>query len=440
YCDQPASFRQHVRNAFRNSKQTIWIHTVSYEKGVDAPSDKMDDSLRLDEPTLRRLGWFLWTLALLLGLAAFVLTYLVGFGIYEGLGFRSFAPVGGLIFTSVGLVLIVHHPRHAIGWVLCITGVLIAAQGLILELALYAQIVSERFSLAHHLFWILEWYWQFFLYGLLLLLLLFPNGRLPSRRWRPILVLITITVPVRIGLLALKPGPLAVGPDFTNPYGLDGLSQATQDLLGLAGTVLLLLAFVPAASALFLRFHRARGVERQQLKWFAYVGVMVALLIGPATRFLWLLPVAWLGLLAMPVTIGIAVMRYRLYDIDLIIRRTLVYGILSAVLVAVYFGSVILLQAALTALTGQQSPVAIVISTLFIAALFNPLRQRVQAIIDRRLYRRKYDADRMLTRFAATARDEVDLDQLTSALLDVVNETVQPRQMSLWLKTSSDGE
>jgi len=347
------------------------------------------DRFQLSRRQLRRLAWLLWALAMLLSLAAFVLTFVSGLGIYEGLGFRSFAAVGGMVFSSVALVLIVNLPRHRIGWILAMSGLLIAGQGLMVEVGLYAQTVTGQLELARTLYWMLEWYWQLYIYGLLLLLLLFPNGRLPSRRWRPILVLVTVTVPLRIILLAINPGPMAIEPAFENPYGLDGLSQASRDLMVSAQSLLLLLAFVPAAVAPFVRFRRARGVERQQLKWFAYVGVMVALLIAPATRLLWLLPLAWIGLLAMPVTIGVAVLRYRLYDIDLIIRRTLVYGILSTVLALVYFGTVVLLQAALTALTGQGSPVAIVISTLLIAALFSPLRRRVQTLIDRRLYRRK---------------------------------------------------
>jgi hypothetical protein len=195
------------------------------------------------------------------------------------------------------------------------------------------------------------------------------------------------------------------------------------------------------AASLFLRFRKARGVEREQIKWLFYAGVVFVLFYMPsfvgntyyqAENLLnLLLPV---GMSTLPIAIGIAILRYRLYDIDVIIRKTLQYALLTGLLLLVYFGSVILLQGLTENLFGEQSPLVIVLSTLAIAALFNPLRTRIQDFIDRRFYRKKYDAEQALTQFTATARDEVDMDQLNAALLQTVEETMQPESVSLWLQ------
>ncbi|MFN2152780.1 MAG: hypothetical protein ACK2T5_14345, partial [Anaerolineales bacterium] len=193
--------------------------------------------------------------------------------------------------------------------------------------------------------------------------------------------------------------------------------------------------------SLFVRFHRARGVEREQIKWLFYAAAVFALFYLPSfigntyseNDNLWnmLLPI---GMSTFPIAIGIAILRYRLYDIDIIIRKTLQYAILTGLLALVYFGNVILLQSLTENLFGEQSPLVIVLSTLAIAALFNPLRSRIQDFIDRRFYRKKYDAEQALAQFAATARDEVDMDQLNAALLQVVEQTMQPESVSLWLQ------
>jgi hypothetical protein len=216
---------------------------------------------------------------------------------------------------------------------------------------------------------------------------------------------------------------------------------------------MLTLIFVSAAS-LFMRLRRARGVERQQIKWFTYTGVVAssaALLtytISEPIGALWLKWVGYvvmqLALIGMPISMGIAILRYRLYEIDIIINRTLVYASLTAILAGVYFGSVTVTQALFRALTGQQEQpqLAIVISTLIIAALFNPLRRRIQSFIDRRFYRSKYDARKTLEAFSAKLRKETDLEALSDDLVGVVKETMQPAHVSLWLRseTASQGE
>jgi hypothetical protein len=236
---------------------------------------------------------------------------------------------------------------------------------------------------------------------------------------------------------------------YANPFFEGGALGAFFDTMGRLGGSALFGCAVAAVISVFVRLRSADGEKRQQIKWFAYAA---AVLLGCLTLFplMWVVPlwaiflIVVIGLSAMPVAVGIAVLRYRLYDIDRIINRTLVYGALTAALVAVYFGGVTTTQDILRALTGQeqQPQLAIVISTLVIAALFNPLRRRIQSFIDRRFYRRKYDARKTLEAFAATLRDETDLEALSGDLVGVVKETVQPAHASLWLRpdTSAKGK
>jgi hypothetical protein len=239
---------------------------------------------------------------------------------------------------------------------------------------------------------------------------------------------------------AFSPGPI-LGLNVPNPLGIEGLPNAYEQLQALMFTLI----FIASASTL-VRLHRARGVERQQIKWFAYAGALAAsasllnYTTFEAVDVRWIelaghIP-ALVGILGIPTAVGIAILRYRLYEIDTLINRTLVYGALTATLVAVYFGGVATTQAIFRTLTGQeqQPQLAIVVSTLVIAALFNPLRRRIQSFIDRRFYRRKYDARKTLETFSAKLRDETDLDSLNAELVGVVRETMQPAHVSLWLR------
>jgi hypothetical protein len=198
--------------------------------------------------------------------------------------------------------------------------------------------------------------------------------------------------------------------------------------------------------SLFVRFRRARGDERQQIKWFASAAALTLAWIIVAEEQSGEIVALW-GLLviaSIPVATGMAILRYRLYDIDRIINRTLVYGVLTGILALVYFGGVATSEAIFRALTGQeqQPQIAVVVSTLVIAALFTPLRRRIQRFIDRRFYRRKYDASKTLEDFSAQLRDETDLEALSNDLVGVVRETMQPAYVSLWLRpeTASKGE
>jgi hypothetical protein len=287
------------------------------------------------------------------------------------------------------------------------------------------------------------WVWGLPAGPTVFLLLGFPDGRLPNRRWRwfawfTLLLIVGGTISQ-----ALAPGSVYYLRAIHSPLGVEGLPNYGK----LIETVMFTLVFVSAGS-LFVRRLRASGVERQQLKWFTYSstlaisGVILTYTISDAIGALWLVWVGYVvlvvgfiaALIGFPISIGIAIVRYRLYDIDILINRTLVYGALSATLALIYFGGVATTQAIFRALTGQQEQpqLAIVISTLLIAALFNPLRRRIQRFIDRRFYRSKYDARKTLEAFSAKLRDETDLDALSDDLVGVVKETMQPSHISLW--------
>jgi MFS family permease len=284
------------------------------------------------------------------------------------------------------------------------------------------------------------------------LILLFPDGRLPSRRWRPLAWLSgAVIVLMSIGGV-LTPGKLEDLRGVSNPFGLEQypwVGEVTQSVI-----LLLPLCILASVVSLVLRFLRSSGEERAQIKWLAFAASILGLgfsffvilgdLLPGASRGtdpLWgnlLEDAVTMSFAGVPVAVGVAILRYRLYDIDLIINRALVYGMLTAMLVLVYIGCVVGLQGVLRVLTGQESTLAIVASTLAIAALFNPVRRRIQSLVDRRFYRRKYDARKTLETFSAKLRDETDLDALNSELVGVVRDTVQPVHASLWLRSPTE--
>jgi len=235
---------------------------------------------------------------------------------------------------------------------------------------------------------------------------------------------------------ALEAGPLEDFPQIANPYGVD---SPIVGMVGVAGSIVAAGSLVASAISLLVRLRSVGSEQRQQIKWLAYGGMVVVcgVCVGGLT-ILWSVPVSIVimsvSLLRLPVFTGIAILRHRLYDIDIIINRTLVYGTLTATLVALYFGSIVLLQRLFVILTGQQSTLAVVASTLLIAALFTPLRRRIQSFIDRSFYRRKYDAAKTLEGFSMKLRDETDLEALRDDLVGVVRETMQPAHVSLWLR------
>jgi hypothetical protein len=362
------------------------------------------------------------------------------------LGSSSFwntGPVSLLIlaFSTVGAVVASRRPENSIGW-LFLSGAFAWILGeLALEYGVYALITTPAAPPAGD--WA-AWFgaWARGLGWFLIvvfLLLLFPNGRLPSARWRPVLW-------GAVGYIAFFSLAIWLSPESfdlrlvavaSNPFGLE--LEIVGLLLDITNLTFPLLV-VAGGAAVIVRFRRSRGDERQQIKWFAYaVALMIVVFLvwftlavtGLAFPSALMFTVPLIGL---PIAVGIAVLRYRLYDIDLVINRTLVYGALTVALVLVYFGSVVVLQRTFVLLTGSGSQLTIVASTLAIAALFNPLRRRIQGFVDRRFYRDKYDATRTLDSFSARLRDETDLENLAGDLLSVIRNTMRPEHAGLWLR------
>jgi hypothetical protein len=388
------------------------------------------------------LAWVVACIVVLLYAAGICANYLLE----RSAGLPSEHPVEDVVFVVglgafvvVGALLVAKRPTNPISWIMAA----IALMGAIFPTGgtYAAYVMSTRGqpdALAVIGAWTQAWYWYLLIaLAFVYLPLLFPDGRLLSRRWLPVAILPGIGTMGMVVLGALTGTLHDSYFDYTidNPIGIEGMAFVEElPIFGLL-TALFGVGLVGGVASVVVRFRRSRGVERQQMKWFVY---SVALLLTfPLEGFL---PdivdsvLFGLTLIAIPTAIGIAILRYRLYDIDLVINRTLVYGPLTAMLVLVYLGGVISLQYAFRTLTGQGSQIAIVASTLAIAALFNPLRRQVQTFVDRRFYRRTYDAAKILEAFSAKLRDETDLDALNDELLSVVQETIQPAHVSLWLR------
>lgn len=347
-----------------------------------------------------------------------------------------------LAYATVGALVASRRPENRVGWLLLVAALGFEIQGIAMGYAAYA-LVAEPGALpgGEIAAWLAWWIW---VPGLTLtttlLFLLFPDGRLLSRRWLAVAVLAAVLGTLGTVSSALETGPvdLLQAVDVENPFGVDG----ADDVATVTGWLLLLLAACSAIS-LVLRYRHLRGEERLQLKWFVAAAVLLAAtVIGVflSTDYAsttvnsamgWAFVVA---LAAVPIAIGVAVFKHRLYEIDLIIRQTLVYGVLSALLAGLYFGIVLALQEVFSSFAGG-SDLAIAVSTLAVAALFRPVRGRIQGIVDRRFYRQRYDATQTLEAFGARLRQEIDLDSLSAELRAVVSETMQPAHVSLWLRS-----
>ncbi len=366
-----------------------------------------------------------------------------------------------LAFPIVGALIASRRPHNPIGWICLAVGLLWMLLGLFDFYGVYGLAKPDTVPFPVVSYALVDWLWLPTV-GLLAiyLLLLFPDGRLPSRRWRPLAWLSGLVI-VLLGVdSVLAPGELTDLEGVRNPFGLEGAPWLVDAQIALL--LLFVACILASAVSLILRYRRSGGEVREQIKWIALAGSLVGLLLSTALSLiivaegmrgsggstpLWLQGLLFVMLLSfagVPVAIGFAVLRYRLYDIDLLINRTLVYGTLTATLGIVYFGGVTATQALLRTITSEEQlpQLVVVASTLVVAALFNPLRGRIQSFIDRRFYRRKYDAAKTLEGFSMKLRDETDLEALRGDLVGVVRETVQPAHVSLWLRpeTASKGK
>ena len=353
--------------------------------------------------------------------------------------------VMALTFPTVGALIASRRPKNPIGWILCGTGLLTGVRSFAQAYADFLLVGRPGvLPAAEYMGWIASWS-RVPVVGLAsaLVLVVFPDGKLLNRSWWAVVWMAVGGSALVALFMALDPGLWSYHTSWNYPLALErGVFKDLVEPLGRIGFVLLIVSWLCAAIALLIRVDKGSPVERQQIKWLAYFAILMFVgfaFVGAGFFGGW---IYWAELLSsaafncLPVGVGIAILKYRLYDIDLLINRTLVYGSLTVTLALVYFGGVATTQAIFRALTGQeqQPQIAIVISTLVIAALFNPLRRRIQAFIDRRFYRSKYDAAKTLEAFSAKLRDETDLDALSDDLMTVVRETMQPAHVSLWLR------
>ncbi|MBA2530489.1 MAG: hypothetical protein H0V23_00020 [Nocardioidaceae bacterium] len=411
--------------------------------------------MSLSDHTLRRAAWACWwflVVVLIIGLPIALSDGPAPQGTWGASGdvLEIAFNLVVLVFPLTGLLILIRQPQNTIGWVLQGIGVTWGVGSLLDSYATYGLVLNPGSLPGADVAAALNegtWAPWIGLMGIFLILL-FPDGRLPSPRWRPVAWLSAVTIVAVTVVIGLEPGLLEEGPvpDMTNPIGLEAAQLPLLVLLAIF-LPLLPLCIVASAVALVLRFRRSHGFERQQIKWLATAGSLVAVLYlvtmasTLATSSMdripsWVLGLqnaATLSFVLLPVAIGLAILRYRLYDIDVVINRALVYGSLTAMLAGVYLGSVLLLQVVLNPIT-DQSDLAVAGSTLAVAALFRPARGRIQSIVDRRFYRNRYDAARTLDAFAGRLRQELDLDAVGTDLRTTARETVQPSHVSLWLR------
>ena len=346
-------------------------------------------------------------------------------------------------FLIVGLLIAARRPENPIGWMFCVIGLASAWDFFAQQYAIYALVtrpgaLPAGVWMAWTRIWAATAVWALMFFALLL----FPDGRLPSPRWRPF-AWFAAGVLILVGVLFAFESRRLGDVRLANPMGIERLAGIIELSQSILSPITLGIGLAVAGSVI-LRFRRASGEERQQLEWLAYTaGFFLSLsvlhllntqllhnhVIEFVGEILWIVAIA-----IVPTSVGIAILRYRLYEIDIIINRTLVYGSLTATLIILYFGGIVVLQRVFVILTGEKSTLAVVASTLLIAALFTPLRRRIQGFIDRRFYRRKYDARKTLEALSTKLKNETDMDALSDDLVGVVRETMQPAHVSLWLR------
>ncbi len=396
--------------------------------------------------TVAWLAWSVWGLSVALVSLRLVLQY-----VNDPSSFLSdLFKVLSLAFATVGALVASRRPKNPVGWIFVAGALLLALSDFSEQYAIYA-LVTKPGTLPGGMVmgWIRLWASTLGFYLVFTFtLLLFPDGPLLSHHWRLVLWLAVGAAGLLTVTATLQPGPFSFIPSIHNPYGIDA-SVGVLSLVNGIVNFLVLAAVGSSAISVILRFRLSRGEERQQIKWIAYAAVLLILYAIVGVLIEMLLPQYALALelaeapvvVALPIAVGIAILRYRLYSIDLIIRRTMIYGALTGALALAYFGCVVVLEALFHVVTGQQqSQLVIVLSTLAIVVLFAPLRREVQNAIDRRFYRRKYDAEKTIATFSAFFRNEGDLDRLEPALLSVIEETFQPESLSLWMRETSPPE
>jgi hypothetical protein len=387
----------------------------------------------------KRSAWVAWSM-----LAVFVASYGIGVPLAVARGHLLEVDSTFLLafaaFMAVGAVIVAHRPGNAVGWIFSAIGLLTATGMLAGEYAARADL-GRPGALPGGILaaWYSSWFWYPTLALVLVFtLLLFPTGRLLSAAWRPVAVAAAAATVGITMLSALTPTLEDENYTVRNPIGLAWVQDPEQTAVGTVLFALLLGCMGAAALSLVLRFHRAQGVERQQLKWFTYAGALMVLFglvpeLLPTTanisEALW-----GLGAVLVPVAAGIAILRYRLYDIDRLINRTLVYAALTALLGAVYAGVVLVLGQLFGGVGAEPPSWAVAGATLAVAALFQPARRRIQQAVDRRFNRRRYHAAKTIEAFSARLRQEIDLDTLSAELLAVVDQTMEPTKASLWLR------
>jgi uncharacterized membrane protein SirB2 len=359
-----------------------------------------------------------------------------------------------VVCSTVGAAIASRRSTNPIGWIFCAIGLIAGVDQLCAQYATLALLAEPgMFPGGEVLAWVRSWIWVPHIGLFLALGLLFPNGKLPSSRWRPVAWISALLVLTGAVVMAFSPGPIDGLEAIRNPLKVEPFGivepKSTDNLVD----ALLFVLVLVVTGSLFARMRRARGAERQQIKWFAYAATVAGstgIVYYVVSEVTGTSVVSWasfvpliVALAGLPIAVGIAIHKYHLYDIDHIINRTLVYGSLTALLASAYVGSVALLHGIVSvilhvpfrALTGQDSSMAIVVaSTLLMATLFNPLRRRIQGFIDRRFYRRKYDARKTLEAFSATLKDETDLEALNDELVGVVRETMQPAHVGFWVR------
>jgi hypothetical protein len=396
-----------------------------------------------------RLAWSLWAFSMAATIAALLLIAAnwarPGDPIFD---YWAENTIGALTFSTLGALIVSRRPGNAVGWIFCAGGLAGGLTHCCGDYAVRALLVTTGTLPAGA--------WAAWLAGVLLIInvgatgtvvfLLFPDGRLPSPRWRPVAWLAAASILMELAD-TLVPGTLSHPLAFAeNPAGIGAAARLLRPIAPLGRMLLTVLVLLSLAS-LVVRFRRSRGDERQAVKWFAFVAVFAVAAFfvlprlfeaafgdGALSNVLDSVVVTLSIQVGFPLALTIGILKYRLYDIDRLINHAVVYATLTAFLAAAYLGAVMVLQQGFRAATGQGSNLAIVASTLAVAALFRPLRARVQGAIDRRFYRRQYDATRVVAEFGAQLRAETDLGVLQADLLTAVEEVLRPAHVSLWLQ------